>query len=39
MLTEELEWLRDLTEKLTSENKSYLKENKRFTIKLPSALP
>jgi hypothetical protein len=33
-LTEELEWLRDLTEKLTSENKSYLKDNKRFKRQL-----
>lgn len=29
-LTEELEWLRDLTDKLTSENKSVLKDNRRF---------
>lgn len=29
-LTEELEWLRDLTDKLTAENKSVLKENRRF---------
>jgi hypothetical protein len=29
-LTEELEFLRDLTDKLTSENKSVLKDNRRF---------
>ena len=29
-LTEELEWLRDLTDKLTSENKNVLKDNRRF---------
>lgn len=33
-LTEELEWLRDLTEKLTGENKNFLKENKRFKRQL-----
>ena len=33
-LTEELEWLRDLTEKLTGENKGYLKENKRYKRQL-----
>lgn len=33
-LTEELEWLRDLTEKLTSENKHYLQENRRFKRQL-----
>ena len=31
-LTEELEWLRDLTDKLTAENKNYLKEN-RFLVR------
>lgn len=33
-LTEELEWLKDLTEKLTAENKNYLKENRRFKRQL-----
>jgi len=33
-LTEELEWLRDLTDKLTAENKNYLKENRRFKRQL-----
>lgn len=33
-LTEELEWLRDLTEKLTAENKNFLKENRRFKRQL-----
>jgi len=29
-LTEELEWMRDLTDKLTAENKAVLKDNRRF---------
>jgi hypothetical protein len=33
-LTEELEWLRDLTDKLTTENKNCLKENRRHKRQL-----
>jgi hypothetical protein len=33
-LTEELEWFRDLTDKLTAENKNVLKENRRFKRQL-----
>ena len=33
-LTEEVEWLRDLTDKLTSENKVFLKDNQRYLRQL-----
>jgi hypothetical protein len=33
-LTEEVEWLRDLTDKLTSENKVFLKDNQRYIRQL-----
>ena len=33
-LTDELEWLRDLTDKLTAENKNLMKDNKRLKRQL-----
>ena len=33
-LTEELEWLRDLTDKLTAENKNVLKQNRQLRRQL-----